>query len=280
MTLPATPNLDTLVSADTAAVAAASLAIANGAAAATKLAALKSQLDDVNAIKTQYLTEMTDGTSRLTAAKTAADDLATGAYAPTVAALTAVASGGLSNAAWKAKLTVSLTFTGVSTTTGAPASITATYADLATAKSDADKALVTKQATAIARGIDADCARKPLDAALAALDGFLTGVEADLASAQRYFDSAKVQVAARNFAGAWWSWSLADALVKEIDAADDAALMTALNVAMEKYAKAVTDLNTANADVATALALQSRTGYNLGIADGKVRAALAATPPV
>ncbi|HEX3481847.1 MAG TPA: hypothetical protein VHT91_42835 [Kofleriaceae bacterium] len=279
MTLPATPKLDALVGADATAVDDASLAIASGAAAAAKLVALKSQLDDITALQTRYITDMTDGSSRLTAARAAADGLATGAYAATVAAITAVASGGLGNAAWKAKLTVGLTFTGVSTTTGAPASITASYQDLATARTDADKALVTKQATATGLGIDADRARRQLDAALAALEGFLTGVEADLAAAQRYFDSARVQVAARNFAGAWWSWSLADALVKGIDAADDSALMTALNGAMETYAGSVTALKTADADVVAALALQSRTAYNLGIADGKVRAALAATPP-
>jgi hypothetical protein len=55
--------------------------------------------------------------------------------------------------------------------------------------------------------------------------------------------------------------------------------MTALAAAVESFAKAVTDLNTANADVAAAQALQARTGYNLGIADGQVRAALATTPP-
>ncbi len=59
----------------------------------------------------------------------------------------------------------------------------------------------------------------------------------------------------------------------------NAALMTALVAAVESFAKAVTDLNTANADVAAAQALQARTGYNLDIADSQVRAALATTPP-
>lgn len=280
MTLPATPNLDALVSADTAAVSSASTAIANGAAAAAKLAALKSQLDDIVALQTQYATEMNDGAKRLTDAQTAADGFATGAYAGTIVAITAVATGGLGNVPWKGKVSLSMTLTGISTTTGLSASVTGSYLDLATVKTDADTALVTKQGTALTRSNDADYARKQLDAALAALTSFLAGVEADLANAQRYFDSAKLQVSTRNVAGAWWSWFLADALVKIIDAADDSALMTALNAAVEKYAKAVTDLNTANADVVAAVALQSRAAYNLGIADGKVRAALAATPPV
>ena len=280
MSLPATPNLDALVSADSAAVASAAAAIAAGAAASAKLTALRSQLDAIVALQSQYTDEMNDGVNRLADAKTAAGALATGPYAATVAAITAAAPGGLNNTPWKAVVSASMTFTGVSTTTGLSASVTGSYLDLATIKSGADTALVGKQATAVARGNDADAARAQLDAALAALTAFIAGVEADLASAQRYFDSAKVQVAARNFAGAWWSWFLAAQLVTKIAAADDAALMTALNTAIEKYAKAVSDLNTANGDVVDALALQSRAAFNLGIADNKVRATLATTAPV
>ena len=134
-------------------------------------------------------------------------------------------------------------------------------------------------AIASSRAIDAETGRKQLDVALAALIGFLSGVEADLANAQSYFDSAKLQVSQRNFAGAWWSWHLADALVTRIAAADDSVLMTALNVAVEKYAQAMTDLNAANGEVAAALLKQSRTAFNLNIADGKVRANLAITAP-
>lgn len=277
MTLPQT--LQKLLDTDTQAVSQASQAIAKGAAAAAALAALQRQLDEIHAVTDQYTAEMDDGANRLDAAHKAASGLATGTYATTIAAITAAAPKGLDNPAWSDVVSVAMSVPGVDVLNGAPMTINDSYTKLATAKSSADDALRARQATAISRGIDADTARKRLDAALAALTAFLDGVDADLASAQRSFESAKTQVNQRDFAGAWWSWYLADALVKRIVAADDSALMTALTGAVESYAQAILDLNLANGEVAAAQLTQSRTAYNLNSADGQVRAKLAKTAP-
>jgi hypothetical protein len=275
--LPSTTNLNTLISAETSAVNTAAAAVTAGTAAAAKLGDLRKQLDAVIALRDQYTQEMTDGGNRLIAAQTAAGHLATDVTqfkTSVVDAITAAAPGGLANVPWKGVVTASLSFTGAG-----GAAVTGAYGDFLGKKKTADNDLATKTTAAMAKRIAVDNARELLDVALSALTDFLTGVESDLATAIQFFQTAATEMSARHTASAWWAWWLGDALVTNIVAADDTALMQKLHDALETWAQDVTDWNSAVADVVGAKAAQASAAYNLAIADTKVRQGLAATAP-